>query len=463
MKKKSRERLTRPALCSLALGVCLSFSGCGFVGNQMGDKMNAADTIVYVIGQSKGDQFWDSVQQGAKEASEEFGYQVFYRSAEQITDIDSQRKLIREAINANASSIVIAPNDPDALNDDLAAAIQAGVKVITIDSQSSFGGYDSYIGTINASSGAIAARNAFTFFKDMYNDKALIVTESAETPSSVDRLSGFTPCLTGMVKSQAGAEFAAQMQAVAQEQLDQVAQMAAEPEVKAKVSEAASSAAAAAAAQNAPPDAIANAAAQAAAAAAIDLGAAPGVAATAAGQASGLNGGDTTASLMAAQIVQEHYNQESDTQSGSSAIDEINPIASVLNCKGNTDVAKEQVLQLLSNDADNHIKVIFTTGERSTIGACEAVAEADLVGKVAIIGYNTSDTELTYLRNGTLTGTIVQNPYNMGYLGVYYSGKLIAGEDIAKMVDTGAAYVTLENLNSDEIRLLLDPAEFTKK
>ena len=118
---------------------------------------------------------------------------------------------------------------------------------------------------------------------------------------------------------------------------------------------------------------------------------------------------------------------------------------------------------MLRSDTDHHIKVIFTTGERSTIGACEAVAEADMIGQVAIIGFNSNDTELTYLKNGTLSGLMVQNPYNMGYLGVYYAGRVLAGENVSPTIDTGVTYVSRDNLNSDDIRLLLDPAEFTKK
>ena len=86
-----------------------------------------------------------------------------------------------------------------------------------------------------------------------------------------------------------------------------------------------------------------------------------------------------------------------------------------------------------------------------------------MVGKVAIIGYNANETEQTYLKNGTLSGLIVQNPYNMGYLGVYYSGRLLSNDNVGRTIDTGAAYVTLSNLNSNEIKLLLDPAGYTRK
>ncbi|MBQ5339413.1 MAG: substrate-binding domain-containing protein, partial [Oscillospiraceae bacterium] len=241
------------------------------------------------------------------------------------------------------------------------------------------------------------------------------------------------------------------------------AQQGGNVEIPEEVAKEAQSAARTAAAQGAPPAGIAQAAANAAATTCIEMGITdPSIAAQAAGQAAGMNGGDS--SLAASTAVQAILNAtgQSSTPSNISA-DKIEPIQTVLNCKGESDVAKQQVLQLLSNDTSNSIKVIFTTSERSTIGACEAVAEANMVGKVAIIGYNANETEQTYLKNGTLSGLIVQNPYNMGYLGVYYSGRLLSNDNVGRTIDTGAAYVTLSNLNSNEIKLLLDPAGYTRK
>lgn len=682
MKKKRRARLFRPALCTLALAVSLSASGCGLINSTMNGVQSVEGSRIYVIGQGKGIEFWDHVKQGAMEAAEELGYEVIFKAEGDITDTDAQRKLIREAINDDADTIVIAPNDPDALNNELNEAVKAGIEVITIDSDTNFVGRRAYVGTINASSGAMAARHAADFFTNYYNDKVVIVAESEAAMSSQDRLSGFIPALIGTVKSRAAAALAEQMQSEAMAELetsdlpaavlnparssaavaaasgappDALAKAVAgavsanakaaniDPEIAAKAAKlatdanggngdlaysqtiemmtgekpadapgteneptyndseenvekvnAAAQAAAKAAAANgapaaaiadaatqaaaetaiklgagpstaaraagiavgqnggdsiaassaaaelvaqasgdtsggkqngnggqeqggapeggadaadipeelaqaaniaaqtaagngAPPVAISQAAANAAATTAIDLGADPSVAAQAAAQAAAANGGDPSAAATAAAEATakgmgggapqgdapEGGNEETDKpaetetpstiQGGSSAVDAISPVQQILNCKGDSEVAKSQVLQLLKNDTEHNIKVIFTTGERSTIGACEAVAEAELVGKVAIIGYNTNETELTYLKNGTLSGLVVQNPYNMGYLGVYYAGRILAGENVSPMVDTGSTYVTLQTLNSDEVRLLLDPVEFTKK
>ena len=52
---------------------------------------------------------------------------------------------------------------------------------------------------------------------------------------------------------------------------------------------------------------------------------------------------------------------------------------------------------------------------------------------------------------------VVQNPYNMGYLGVRYLNKVLEGETIEDYINTGATYVNMENLEKEEIQQLLYP------
>jgi ribose transport system substrate-binding protein len=114
-------------------------------------------------------------------------------------------------------------------------------------------------------------------------------------------------------------------------------------------------------------------------------------------------------------------------------------------------------------EANPNIKVVYATNERSTLGVCEAVKDLGKAGEVKVIGFNSNNTELEYLKSGTLTGLVIQNPYNMGYLGVYYAGILISGKTAPHNVDTGATFINMENFNNDEIQLLLDPAGFIEK
>jgi simple sugar transport system substrate-binding protein len=80
---------------------------------------------------SAGDAFWDVVQNGAEAAGGEFGVSVDYQS-----DGDPQRQaqLIDAAVNQDVDGIVVSMANPDALQDSIEAAVEAGIPVVTINS-----------------------------------------------------------------------------------------------------------------------------------------------------------------------------------------------------------------------------------------------------------------------------------------------------------------------------------------
>jgi simple sugar transport system substrate-binding protein len=80
---------------------------------------------------SAGDAFWDVVQNGAVAAGEDLGVSVDYQS-----DGDPQRQaqLIDAAVNQDVDGIVVSMANPDALQDSVEAAVDAGIPVVTINS-----------------------------------------------------------------------------------------------------------------------------------------------------------------------------------------------------------------------------------------------------------------------------------------------------------------------------------------
>ena len=126
-------------------------------------------------------------------------------------------------------------------------------------------------------------------------------------------------------------------------------------------------------------------------------------------------------------------------------------------CENELETANKQAKAILQNYPD--VKLIYGTNENSTTGICDAVAEMGKAGEVKVIGFNASDKEVAYIQDGTLTGTIVQNPYNMGYLGVKYADSAVHGDtsDLLPELITSVTLVTEENLNNEDIRFLINP------
>ncbi len=100
---------------------------------------------------------------------------------------------------------------------------------------------------------------------------------------------------------------------------------------------------------------------------------------------------------------------------------------------------------------------VFCTNESSTHGMMLALRRLQLAKKVKFIGFDSSDPLISGLKNGEIQGIIIQNPFKIGYLGVKTIWDVLQKKKVAKRIDTGVAFLTLENLNDPEIMEIIYP------
>src|SRR4029453_2542331 len=120
------------------------------------------------------------------------------------------------------------------------------------------------------------------------------------------------------------------------------------------------------------------------------------------------------------------------------------------------DTAKRASENLLNRFGDE-VQGIFTPNESSTAGMLLALQDFGKAGKVTFIGFDTSETFSEAMREKQLHGIVVQNPFNMGYLGVRTMVEHLQGKGVEKRIDTGVTMVTPDNMNASEIQALLHP------
>jgi ribose transport system substrate-binding protein len=104
---------------------------------------------------------------------------------------------------------------------------------------------------------------------------------------------------------------------------------------------------------------------------------------------------------------------------------------------------------------------IFAVNESGTTGLLNALRSLRLNGKVRVVGFDASEPLLQAVREKDVDGLIVQDPYRMGYLGVWVMVQHLEGHDIragGKNLGTGETVVTRDNLDREEIKALSDPA-----
>ena len=135
-------------------------------------------------------------------------------------------------------------------------------------------------------------------------------------------------------------------------------------------------------------------------------------------------------------------------------------IVNVDYCNSDSDTAYQKTLEAI--EKYDNLSLIYATNENTSVGACKAIAEKKLEHKINVIGFDSSSTQIQYLMDGVLDGMIVQNPYNMGYLGVRYAHQVLEGKEIPDSIDTGVTYVNGENYSQPGVQLVLDPVNYIK-
>jgi len=120
--------------------------------------------------------------------------------------------------------------------------------------------------------------------------------------------------------------------------------------------------------------------------------------------------------------------------------------------------ASENLLApLRTPEGELTIDGIFCPNESTAFAMLRALQDSGLAGKVKYVGFDSSDRLVKGLREGEIHGLVLQDPINMGYLGVKTMVAHLQGQKVQKRIDTGSAVATLENMDDPKMKNLLEP------
>ena len=100
---------------------------------------------------------------------------------------------------------------------------------------------------------------------------------------------------------------------------------------------------------------------------------------------------------------------------------------------------------------------IFCPNISTSFGMLRALEDSGLAGKVNYVGFDSSPRLNMALEKGYIKGLVLQDPINMGYLGVKTLVAHLQGEKVEKRIDTGSSVATPENMNDPIMKNLLEP------
>ncbi len=115
---------------------------------------------------------------------------------------------------------------------------------------------------------------------------------------------------------------------------------------------------------------------------------------------------------------------------------------------GATDCTEEKGLALAEDilTANPDLKSIYAACGPPAAGAAQAIKNANLVGKVTLVGFDYCCGEAEAIEAGIEVASVAQFPTKMASLGVDALVKAIRGEKVESLIDSGAALVTKANM-----------------
>lgn len=127
-------------------------------------------------------------------------------------------------------------------------------------------------------------------------------------------------------------------------------------------------------------------------------------------------------------------------------------------CGSNEAMAKSLTKSIIS--MDKGLNGIVALNSAAALGAARALEELGLSGKVKLITFDSTILELQFIEKGVIQGTVVQNPFKMGYLGVEYAAMAARGNKVPKNENIDLKVIDKYNIYNPENQRFIFP--FTK-
>ena len=120
-------------------------------------------------------------------------------------------------------------------------------------------------------------------------------------------------------------------------------------------------------------------------------------------------------------------------------------ILDTLTDQGKTEVAKQKAADAIN--AFPQMKAMVGLFEYNPPACYQALKQAGKLGQIQLIGFDENDVTLQGIKDGTVAGTIVQNPYEYGYQSVKILKDILEKKEVKDFIDIPPRKVTKENVD----------------
>ena len=184
---------------TLAAVCCASMIGCLAATPVLADETVKADGDykIALITMDSVDQHWVSLKEGAEEEAKADGVTVDFMAPD-VKDDAKQIECINNAVAGGYDAILVAANSEDAVSGALQEAVDAGIKIVYVDSPANVEA-EATFSTDNKAAGKTAGEEMIKALEDKgIKDGSIgIVNINTSTNSTIQREEGFREALEG--------------------------------------------------------------------------------------------------------------------------------------------------------------------------------------------------------------------------------------------------------------------------
>ena len=113
-------------------------------------------------------------------------------------------------------------------------------------------------------------------------------------------------------------------------------------------------------------------------------------------------------------------------------------------------------VDILKSILEEHpdVKAFYATSESASVVIQDTLEELGIEG-MTVVSFDGGESQIERLKEGKISGLIVQNPYGIGYATVVAAARAILGQGNEAVVDTGYTWVTESNLEKPSIQNMM--------
>lgn len=170
---------------------CVTFiAGCSSSASKSTSATASSNSnkSVTVVLKTLSSPYWQYVQAGAVAAGKKLGVKVTVVGPSAESQVMEQVNMIQDQISQSPSALVVSPSQPTTVVPVLTSAVKAKIPVLLIDSDATFDGKTTFIGTDNATAGAQAGKTLGAMLQK--GDKVVLIAGALGNPATDQRING---------------------------------------------------------------------------------------------------------------------------------------------------------------------------------------------------------------------------------------------------------------------------------